>query len=181
MPHLWWRHAGGHQPQGRGLSRDLKSCPCFLLPGRSVVGISDCLPRSSWKVRKTGIHHPDWDESLSSDRLIWSLVLWTICGFHWEKNNFPMKDFLFFFFFYKYFQCFNFFFRYCIPSSQQRGIERCLNLCYICLLKVFSNLWKVGCSWGTVFPVCSFNVAFLLRLQLWNLLIFNMICIETTT
>lgn len=97
VPHLWWRHAGGHHPQGRGLSRDLKSCPRFLLPGRSVVGISDCLLRSSWKVRKTGIHHPDWDESLSGDRLIWSLVLWTICGFHWEKNNFPMKVFFFFF------------------------------------------------------------------------------------
>lgn len=174
VPHLWWRRAGGLRQQRQVLSRDLKSRPWILLPGRSVVGISDCLLRSSRKMRQTGIHHPDWDESLSSDRLIWSLVLWTVCVFHWEKNNFPVKDF-----FLQIFPMFQIFFRHCIPSFQQRGTERGLSLCDIHLLKVLSIFWKIGCSWGTVFPVCSFNVAFLLYLQIWNLLIFNMICIET--
>lgn len=85
----WAQSTGVRAQQGS------KSHPWFLLPGLSGAGISDCLPRSSWKMSKTGIHHPAWDESLSSDRLIWSLVFWTVCVFHREKNNFRMKDLFF--------------------------------------------------------------------------------------
>lgn len=142
QPRLWQNSRGclsfgGDMPwaQSSGVrtQQGSKSHPWFLLPGPLGAGISDCLPRSSWKMNKAGIHHLAWDESLSSDRLIWSLVFWTVCVFHREKKQFPLQGFIFFYFFFvKYFRSFNYFFFLVIASIlSSRETQRSKSLLHL--------------------------------------------------
>lgn len=177
-PRIWWGHALG-TATGVRAQQGSKSHPCCLLPGPSGAGISDFFPRSSWEMDKAGIHHPARHKGLSSDRLIWSLVFWTVCVFHREKNNFPLKD-LYFFFFCQIFPKFQLFFFLAIASIlSSRETQRSKSLLHLSP-KSPSHFWKAGCSWGIAFPVCKFSVTFLLHLQICNPLVFNMICTEST-
>lgn len=150
--------------------------PWCLLLGPSAAGISGCLPRRSWTMDETGIHHPARDESLSSDRLIWSLVSRIVC-FSQREKQFPLEGFIFFLSNISKVSIIFFLAIASIPSSGET--QRSKSLLHLSP-KSPSHFWKAGCSWGTAFPVCKFNVAFLLHLWMWNPLVFNMICSEST-
>lgn len=146
-PQLWWGHVL------RGVR---------VTPGSS----SDSSLRGSWRMNKAGIHHPAWDESLSTDSLISSLLLWTVGVFHRQEKQFPLEGFISFFFWSNISKVSIIIFFLaiaCVLSS--RETQRSQSLLHLSPGSP-SHVLKAWLQWGIAFPLCKFNVPFFLHLQM---------------
>lgn len=166
----------GHSPQGWGLCRDLRDA---LMPPAWAF--------SSWNLRLfTKKQLNDGRDRNSSSCQRWEFIQWqaymitgvlnSLC-FSQREKQFPLEGFIFFLSNISKVSIIFFLAIASIPSS--RETQRSKSLLHLSP-KSPSHFWKAGCSWGTAFPVCKFNVAFLLHLWMWNPLVFNMICSEST-